>query len=123
MERLSVSEGISQISDSNTFSGIASVTSYLSKDLATLNRVYKVEFSPNSATNWHSHSGVQILVITSGVCIVQTWNEQVIEAVTGDLVCFEAGEKHWHGASSEKSASHIAINFGDKTDWMEVVNR
>ena len=45
MEKLSMQEGISQISDSKTFSGIARVTSYLSKDLKVLNRVYKVDFS------------------------------------------------------------------------------
>ena len=123
MEKLSMQEGISQISDSKTFSGIARVTSYLSKDLKVLNRVYKVDFSTSSATNWHSHNGIQILLITEGVCIVQVWNEKEIKVVAGDLVCFEIGEKHWHGASSDKPASHVAINFGDKTNWMEGVKR
>ena len=42
----------------------------------------------------------------------------------GDVVWFEPGEKHWHGASSTTAMTHIAIQEsldGKAVDWMEHV--
>ena len=44
--------------------------------------------------------------------------------VSGALVTFEPGEKHWHGASPETAMSHIAIQEarnGSPLEWMEKV--
>ena len=43
----------------------------------------------------------------------------------GDIVWFEPGEKHWHGASPATSMTHIAIAEaldGKVVDWMEKVS-
>ena len=42
----------------------------------------------------------------------------------GDVVWFEPGEKHWHGASPTTSVTHIAIQEkldGKVVDWLEHV--
>jgi hypothetical protein len=42
----------------------------------------------------------------------------------GDVVWFEAGEKHWHGATSANAMQHIAIQEalnGKPVDWLEKV--
>jgi hypothetical protein len=43
---------------------------------------------------------------------------------SGDVVWFEPGEKHWHGATATTAMSHIAIAGalnGKAVDWMEKV--
>jgi hypothetical protein len=43
----------------------------------------------------------------------------------GDVVCFEPGEKHWHGATATTAMTHIAIQEaldGKAVDWMEQVS-
>jgi quercetin dioxygenase-like cupin family protein len=43
----------------------------------------------------------------------------------GDVVHFEPGEKHWHGAAPTTSVTHIAIQENDENsaaDWMEHVS-
>jgi quercetin dioxygenase-like cupin family protein len=42
----------------------------------------------------------------------------------GDVVWFEPGEKHWHGASAPTAMQHIAIQKaldGKAVEWMEHV--
>ncbi len=42
----------------------------------------------------------------------------------GDIVWFEPGEKHWHGASPQTAMTHIAlqeVKDGKVVDWMEHV--
>ena len=48
----------------------------------------------------------------------------VEEIRPGDIVWFEPGEKHWHGASAEVAMSHLAIAEaldGKVVDWLEHV--
>src|SRR5207249_3929069 len=43
----------------------------------------------------------------------------------GDVVWFEPGEKHWHGASPTTAMQHIAIQEalnGKAVDWLEKVS-
>ena len=43
----------------------------------------------------------------------------------GDVIWFEPGEKHWHGATSPTAMTHIAMveQLDSKvTDWMEQVS-
>lgn len=46
------------------------------------------------------------------------------EVRPGDVVFFEVGEKHWHGASAQVGMVHIAITEvldGKAVDWLEPV--
>ena len=81
-------------------------------------------FEMGARTVWHTHPVGQILIITSGRGKVQSWDGPVQEVLSGDVVWFPPGEKHWHGASDTSGMSHIAIveqENGASTTWMEPV--
>lgn len=83
-----------------------------------------VTFAPGARTNWHTHRLGQTLIITSGLGQVQREGGPIETVAPGDVVWFEPGEKHWHGAAPEVAMSHIAIQAaqdGSTTDWMEPV--
>src|SRR5215472_3197332 len=83
-----------------------------------------VTFEPGARTAWHSHPLGQTLIVTSGAGRVQKWGGPVEEIRLGDVVWFEPGEKHWHGASPAVEMTHIAIQEalnGKVVDWMEKV--
>lgn len=75
-----------------------------SKDL----RVGIVNFGKGMRNKFHSHDGDQVLIITAGKDFAVTEKEKKLVSV-GDVVLFPAGEKHWHGATSESEFSHIVI--------------
>lgn len=84
-----------------------------------------VTFEPGARTAWHSHPLGQTLIVLSGVGRVQRWGGPVEEIHPGDIIHFEAGEKHWHGASPSVALTHIAIQEsleGEASDWMEKVS-
>jgi quercetin dioxygenase-like cupin family protein len=84
-----------------------------------------VTFEPGARTAWHTHTLGQTLVVTAGLGWVQREGGPVEEIGPGDLVCFAAGEKHWHGASPATAMTHLAIveNLdGKNTSWLEKVS-
>jgi quercetin dioxygenase-like cupin family protein len=83
-----------------------------------------VTFEPGARTAWHSHPLGQALIITFGPGLVQRWGGQVEKVHPGDVILFQPGEKHWHGAAPETAMTHIAIHEyldGKAVDWMEKV--
>ena len=82
---------------------------------------YTVTFQPGTRTAWHTHTGTQLLVITAGTCRFQKDGEPVQEAGAGSIVSFGANERHWHGATADTAATHIALNVDASTDWFEKV--
>ena len=83
--------------------------------------IYRVEFDPKARTDWHAHTGPQLLLILDGRCRIQTWGEAVRELEPGDTACVEPNEKHWHGAGADAAMTHIAVNIKVTTNWMEKV--
>jgi quercetin dioxygenase-like cupin family protein len=84
-----------------------------------------VTFEPGARTAWHTHPLGQTLIILSGYGWVQKEGSPVEEVFPGDVVWFEANEKHWHGATATSSMSHTAIQEnlnGKVVDWMEKVS-
>jgi quercetin dioxygenase-like cupin family protein len=84
-----------------------------------------VTFEPGARTAWHTHPLGQTLLVTSGFGRVQRWDGPVEEIRPGDVVWFEPGEKHWHGASPDAAMTHIAIQEalnGSPVDWLEKVS-
>lgn len=87
-------------------------------------RCASVTFEPGARTAWHTHPLGQILIVTAGCGRVQRWGGLVEEIRAGDVVWFEPGEKHWHGASPTTAMTHIAIQEaldGRVVEWMEHV--
>ena len=84
-----------------------------------------VTFEPGARTAWHTHPLGQTLIVTAGTGRVQRENGPIQEIRPGDVVWFEPGEKHWHGASPTMAMTHIAIQEGldgKMVDWMEKVS-
>jgi len=84
-----------------------------------------VTFDPGARTAWHTHPLGQALIVTAGVGRVQRWGDPVEEIRKGDVVWIPAGQKHWHGAATNNSMSHIAIveaPDGKSVEWMEKVS-
>lgn len=84
-----------------------------------------VTFEPGARTAWHTHPLGQTLIVTSGVGLVQREGGSIEEIHPGDIVWFDANEKHWHGASPTIAMTHIAIqeqSNGKVVDWMEKVS-
>lgn len=83
-----------------------------------------VTFEPGARTAWHTHPLGQVLIVTTGCGLVQRAGGSIEEIRAGDVVRFEPGEKHWHGASATTALSHIAIHEsldGVAVEWMEHV--
>jgi quercetin dioxygenase-like cupin family protein len=56
---------------------------------------------------------------------VQRWDGPIEEIHPGDVIWFEPGEKHWHGATPETAMTHIAIQErlnGQTVEWLEKVS-
>ena len=84
-----------------------------------------VTFEPGARTAWHTHPLGQVLIVVSGCGRVQREGGPVEEILPGDVVWFEPGERHWHGAGPTAAMTHIAIQEaldGKAVDWMEKVS-
>jgi quercetin dioxygenase-like cupin family protein len=84
-----------------------------------------VTFEPGARTAWHTHPLGQVLIVTSGCGLVQSWDGPIRTIWPGDVVTIPAGEKHWHGATPKSAMTHIAIQEhldGKTADWMEKVS-
>ena len=83
-----------------------------------------VTFAPGARTAWHTHPLGQTLIVTAGSGWVQREGGPIEEIHPGDVVWFQPGEKHWHGAAPTTAMTHIAIQEqlnGKLVDWMEKV--
>src|SRR4051812_7373191 len=84
-----------------------------------------VTFEPGARTAWHTHPLGQTLIVMSGRGRVQREGGPIEEITPGDVVWFEPGEKHWHGASAETAMTHIAIQEaldGKAVEWLDHVS-
>jgi quercetin dioxygenase-like cupin family protein len=85
----------------------------------------QVTFEPGARTAWHTHPLGQTLIVTSGLGRAQRTGGPVEELRPGDVVWFEPGEKHWHGASPQTAMTHIAVQEpkdGKTVEWLEHVS-
>ena len=89
-------------------------------------RALRVSFEPGARTAWHTHPFGQTLYILAGVGRVQRAGEPAVEVHPGDIVWFDPGERHWHGAAPHRTMSHLAIQLtaadGNSATWSERVS-
>ncbi len=110
---------------SDWFTGTVRIDSLFQAPDPALVQGASVTFEPASRTAWHTHPLGQTLIVTSGVGRVQRWSGPIEEIRPGDVVWFEPGEKHWHGAYPTVAMTHIAIQEalnGKVVEWMEKVS-
>lgn len=84
-----------------------------------------VTFEPGARTAWHTHPLGQTLIVTAGFGRVQRLGGPVEDVRPGDVVWFEPGEKHWHGAAPHTAMTHIAlqeVQDGKVVEWLEQVS-
>jgi quercetin dioxygenase-like cupin family protein len=84
-----------------------------------------VTFEPGARTAWHTHPLGQTLIVTAGVGRVQREGGPIEDIRPGDIVWFEPGERHWHGAAPDTAMTHIAIaeaENGSPVTWLEKVS-
>jgi quercetin dioxygenase-like cupin family protein len=84
-----------------------------------------VTFEPGARTAWHTHPLGQTLIVTAGCGWAQRDGGPVEEIHPGDVIWFDAGEKHWHGATPTTAMTHIAFAEkldGKVVDWLEKVS-
>lgn len=84
-----------------------------------------VTFEPGARTAWHTHPRGQTINVTTGLGLVQRRGSAIEQVRPGDIVFFEPGERHWHGAAPTCGMSHIAIaeaQDGKVVGWLEQVS-
>ena len=115
----------SMVGPEDWFTGKVRVDSLFPADGGRHSNGGVVTFEPGARTRWHTHPAGQTIVITQGLGWVQKEGEAVEEVRPGDVVFFEPGEKHWHGASAQVGMTHLAITEtvdGKAVDWLEAVS-
>ncbi|MBR1737530.1 MAG: cupin domain-containing protein, partial [Firmicutes bacterium] len=82
-----------------------------------------VTFEPCTRTDWHSHEGGQILLVTEGTGVLGMEGENAKLMLPGDVYYIKPGVKHFHSAADKSWFSHIAlsVNPGTSTNWYEKV--
>ncbi|SFD82416.1 Cupin domain protein [Chitinophaga sp. CF118] len=104
---------------SKYFTGTAYLQMLVESDTIYDTQIGNVTFQPGARSNWHSHPGGQILLITSGKGYYQEKDKPKRIIRKGDVITCSPNTVHWHGASSDSGVSHIAI--GPNTEKGSVV--
>lgn len=87
--------------------------------------VGNVTFEPKARTNWHKHSGGQILLVTGGEGRYQERGKEIQILHKGDVVRIPPEVEHWHGAAPDSWFVHISIESNganNKSTWLEPVS-
>ncbi len=87
--------------------------------------VGNVTFEPGARTNWHKHSGGQILLVTAGEGRYCERGQQPRIIKKGDVVRIPPDVEHWHGSAPGSWMTHISIEsnaLNSKTEWLEPVS-
>lgn len=66
-------------------------------------------FDAGARTNWHKHSGGQILLVTAGEGRYQERGKDVQTLKKGDVIKIPPNVEHWHGAAPDCMFAHISI--------------
>lgn len=106
------------------FTGTVRIDPLLNPFDAELVQGALVTFEPGARTAWHTHPLGQSLIVTSGLGRVQREGGPIEHIRPGDVIWFEPGERHWHGASPTSAMTHIAlqeVKDGKVVDWMDHV--
>ncbi|MFT3739570.1 MAG: cupin domain-containing protein [Breznakibacter sp.] len=90
----------------------------------TLSRVGSVTFEPGARTNWHSHPGGQVLIVTAGLGYYQEKGKPIQIIRKRDVVNIPPDVEHWHGASPDSALTHIAVSINSQNEptvWLKPV--
>jgi len=102
---------LGELTSSDNFTGKVWVNIMGASDSTLHARFGNVSFEPRARTNWHSHPGGQILLITEGRGYYQALGQPARLLKQGDVVEIPRNVMHWHGAAPDSEFAHIAISL------------
>ena len=111
--------------DNEFFTGATYLNMLVKKDDIWNSSIGNVTFEKGARTNWHKHSGGQILLVTAGEGRYMEEGKEVRILKPGDVVQIPPDVKHWHGAAPDSEFAHISIETNipnNKTTWLEPVS-
>ncbi len=106
------------------FTGTTHLNMLVEKDEIWNSSIGNVTFEKGSRTNWHKHSGGQILLVTAGEGRYQEKGKPIQILKQGDVVKIPIDVVHWHGAAPDSDFAHISIETNipnNQTTWLEPV--
>jgi quercetin dioxygenase-like cupin family protein len=119
--KITRNRGDTQRAPSDWFTGAVWIDPLAAPPPPSRLRLLSVHFAPGALTNWHHHPFGQVLHVVEGKGLVQREGGPVEEIRAGDVVWFEPGERHWHGAGPSHFMTHVAIqeaaDDGTAVEW------
>ena len=106
------------------FTGNAFNVGLVAPDSTYTTAVGNVYFEPGGRSNWHTHPGGQILIITDGVGYHQIEGQPKEIMKKGDVLKCPPNTRHWHGASEDAGVQQMYIVPNTEkgiVEWMEAV--
>ena len=106
------------------FTGNAYNTGLVAPDSTYTTVVGNVFFEPGARSNWHTHPGGQILIITDGEGYHQIEGEDKQLIKKGDVIKCPPNTRHWHGATADSELQQMYIVPNTEkgiVNWMEEV--
>lgn len=94
---------------SNNFTGKVWIYNIESDPLAHWT-ISKAFFAPGAHSNWHKHSGMQVLVVLEGIGYLKERYKPMHILNKGDVVTIQPGVIHWHSAAPQSGFIQIATN-------------
>ena len=110
---------------SQYFTGKTYLNMLVMNDEVWNSSIGNVTFEKGARTNWHKHSGGQILLVVAGEGRYQERGKPIQILRVGDVVKIAPHVEHWHGASPHSDFAHIAISTNLPTNsvtWLEPVS-
>ncbi len=83
--------------------------------------VGNVTFTPCARTNWHTHTGGQLLRVLVGNGWICDKGDKPRRIRAGDIIWCPPGTTHWHGADDNSYMTHQAASHGQAL-WHEAVS-
>jgi quercetin dioxygenase-like cupin family protein len=103
------------------FTGTVYVDSMATPSEASRLSASSVHYTPGARTAWHTHPNGQTIYVTEGMGYARRRGGTVEVIRPGDRVFFEPGEEHWHGATSNRFMTHVAMldvdDAGNSATW------
>lgn len=109
---------------SKFFTGTTHLQRLVEKDDIWNSSIANVTFDKGARTNWHKHSGGQILLVTAGEGCYQEKGKEIQILKKGDVVKIPPNVEHWHGAAPDSDFAHISIEPNlpnNQTTWLDSV--
>ena len=110
---------------SDNFTGSVWVEMLVTEQEVFGSRIGNVTFEPGARTNWHSHPGGQILLVTNGAGYYQEQGGPIQLLRRGDVVEIGPDVVHWHGATPSGEFTHVAVvtnSLEGNTLWLQPVS-